>query len=56
MFSDTNCPSKPFFELLAVNLKLPLRFRKALERGDHVLKSEGCRLIPFVCIVKEMNF
>lgn len=50
------CPSKPFFVLVAGKLKLALRFRKALEGDDDVLKSEGCKLIPFVCIVKVMNF
>lgn len=25
-------------------------------RRDDVLKSEECRLMPFVCIVKVMNF
>lgn len=56
VFADAVCPKKPFFVLVAGKLKLALRFRKALERDDDVLNSEGCRLFPFVCIVKAINF
>jgi len=55
VFADADCPNKPFFLLVPGKLKLALRFREALQRDD-VLNSEGCRLIPFVCVFKAMNF